>query len=59
VGSGKAYVFRNGRVIVGRWTRPSAGDVTKFVDRAGKEIPLSPGNTWIELLPKGIRVTYS
>jgi hypothetical protein len=59
VGSGKAYVFRNGRVIVGRWSRPTVGDVTKFVDRAGKEIPLSPGNTWIELLPKGIRVTYS
>jgi hypothetical protein len=59
VGGGKAYVFRNGKVIVGTWVRESAGDGTKFLDRQGNEIPLAPGNTWIELLPQGKRVTYS
>ena len=58
VGSGKAYVFRNGKVIVGTWVRKSAADVTKFLDGQGNEIPLAPGNIWIELLPKGKRVTY-
>jgi hypothetical protein len=51
VGSGRAYIFRNGRMIVGKWTRPSLKDVTKFEDANGNEIPLTPGNTWVELLP--------
>lgn len=59
VGQGKAYVFRNGRVIVGSWVRDSARDMTKFMDRQGKEIPLAPGNTWVELFPKGKRVRFS
>jgi hypothetical protein len=57
VGSGKAYVFRNGRVIKGTWERKSAADLTKFMDQNGDEIPLVPGNTWVELLPQGIPVT--
>ena len=56
-GSGKAYVFRDGRMIAGKWIRDTLDDVTEFViTRAGKEIPLSPGVTWVELLPAGIRV---
>src|SRR6266542_4085608 len=57
VGTGKAYVFRDGKVIKGRWERDSAADLTKFVDTNGDEIPLTPGNTWVELLPENIRVT--
>ncbi len=51
VGRGKAYVFRDGRMIVGRWERASLGDVTRFVTRDGTVIPLRPGRTWVELLP--------
>ncbi|HYT80558.1 MAG TPA: DUF3048 domain-containing protein [Actinomycetota bacterium] len=57
VGTGKAYVFRDGKVIKGRWERDSAADLTKFVDTNGDEIPLTPGNTWVELLPENIRAT--
>ena len=57
MGSGKAYVFRNGRVIKGTWERKSAADLTKFLDENGQEIALAPGNTWVELLPQGIPVT--
>jgi DUF3048 family protein len=59
VGTGKAYVFRNGRVIEGTWERHSASDITKFVDASGDEIPLTPGNTWIELLPQDRPVSFS
>ena len=59
VGTGKAYVFRNGRLIRGTWERSSADDVTKYLDLKGNEIALAPGNTWIELLPDDKRVTYS
>jgi DUF3048 family protein len=58
VGSGKAYVFRNGRVIVGRWSRPSLQDVTTFRDAQGNAIALAPGTTWVELLPGAIPVSY-
>jgi len=50
-GSGKAYVFRDGRMIVGRWERASLDDVTRFVAKDGTQIPLAPGRTWVELLP--------
>ena len=56
-GTGTAYVLRNGRVVKGTWVRESAGDVTTFLDKKGKEIPLAPGNTWIELLPDTVSIT--
>jgi hypothetical protein len=59
VGTGKAYVFRGGRVIEGTWVRKSAGDVTKFLDLQGNEIELAPGQTWVELLPNDKKVSFS
>ncbi|HWC32326.1 MAG TPA: DUF3048 domain-containing protein [Actinomycetota bacterium] len=50
-GSGRAFVFRDGRMIRGRWERPNDDGVTRFVARNGDEIPLAPGNTWVELYP--------
>jgi DUF3048 family protein len=58
-GTGKAYVFRNGKMIAGTWKRPSLKDITKFVDAGGNVIPLAPGTTWVELLPQTIPVTFS
>jgi hypothetical protein len=49
--SGKAYVFRNGRMIVGRWTHGSLTSPTIFTNTAGKVIPLEPGRTWVEIFP--------
>jgi DUF3048 family protein len=56
VGTGKAYVFRNGRMVVGKWVRPSTSDVTKFETKSGDVIPLAPGNTWVELFPQNLKV---
>jgi len=58
-GSGKAYVFRDGRMIVGRWERASLHDLTRFVAKDGTEIPLAPGRTWVELLPSSVVVGTS
>src|SRR5919198_918880 len=58
-GTGKAYVFRDGRVVVGRWGRPTLKDVTEFVDRSGAEIRLTQGTTWVELVPDDIPVSFS
>lgn len=51
VGSGKAYVFQNGKAITGTWTKNSAGEQIKFFDESGAEIKLIPGQTWISAVP--------
>jgi Protein of unknown function (DUF3048) N-terminal domain/Protein of unknown function (DUF3048) C-terminal domain len=58
-GSGKAYVLRDGRVVVGRWKRPTLDDVTTFVTKGGDPITLAPGRTWVQLLPSWIEVELS
>jgi hypothetical protein len=55
-GSGRAYVLRDGRLIVGRWERASLDEVTRFVARDGTEITLAPGRTWVELVPAGMEL---
>jgi hypothetical protein len=58
-GSGPAQVFRNGAVINGNWRRPSLSDQTELVDAAGQSIALTPGQTWIELVPTTVNVTVT
>jgi hypothetical protein len=55
-GSGRAYVLRDGRAVVGRWERSGLADVTTFVAKGGDEISLAPGRTWIQLLPTWVPV---
>ncbi|MGH2579556.1 MAG: DUF3048 domain-containing protein [Actinomycetota bacterium] len=55
-GSGRAYVFRDGRMVIGRWERETLKDVTTFVTKTGRQIALAPGVTWVELLPSTISV---
>jgi DUF3048 family protein len=59
IGTGKAYVFRDGRMIAGGWERKTEDDVTSFVTRSGDTIPLAPGSTWVELLPSTIALKTS
>jgi hypothetical protein len=51
IGRGDLLVFRNGRVIEGEWRRESPDEVTQLLDPRGEEIPLAPGQTWVELFP--------
>jgi hypothetical protein len=56
-GSGPATVFRNGEAITGTWQRSSLIGTTTFVAANGAPITLSPGKTWVELVPSQIPVT--
>lgn len=49
VGEGRAFVFTNGGVISGRWSRPEVDRPAELVDDAGDPMLLVPGPTWIEL----------
>ena len=52
IGTGKALIFRNGRVFDAIWSRPTATDTTTWKDAAGADIPFAPGQTWIALVDK-------
>ena len=46
-GTGKAYVFTNGKVIEGTWKRNSDYEANIFYDKSGNEIVFNQGKTWI------------
>lgn len=50
-GKGKAYIFRDGKVISATWERPSESDVTAYTTKDGQQVTLTPGQTWVELYP--------
>ena len=51
-GSGKVWVLRDGHMIRGTWKRPTVSDKWVLKDKRGNILPLTPGNTWVELLPR-------
>jgi hypothetical protein len=55
--SGNAIVFRNGTEIAATWHRSALGSPTQFVTATGTPIPLTPGQTWVELVPNTITAT--
>lgn len=52
-GSGEAWVFSNGQLVRGTWQRTYPEAPTVFLDALGQQIPLTPGRTWVELVPTG------
>ena len=53
LGSGAAVLFRGGRAFRGTWHRASVGAMTTFVDASGKPFAFAPGETIVELMPRG------
>lgn len=58
IGSGRALVFQNGRVVEGTWNKDARDARTTFLDSSGKEIPLVRGVSWIEIIPAGKKIDY-
>ncbi len=54
VGKGKAWVLRDGKLIVGKWERSDEGEFATFLTKSGEEIALKPGTTFVELAPVGM-----
>ncbi len=57
LGEGRALVCRDGVMIEGKWLREAPSQMTRFVDAAGNDIPLKPGQSWIEIVPLNYDVT--
>ncbi len=56
-GRGPAWVFRDGRQYFGHWERPKLDHPTVFIEQDGTRVTLTPGNTWVELVPDGLRIS--
>lgn len=57
VGQGTAWIATNGRTIKGTW-RKAAGDApTRFFDSEGRRVTLTIGQTFVQVLPVGTKVS--
>jgi hypothetical protein len=50
LGSGQMYVFQDGTVTQGTWTKKSNAEQFTFTDAAGKPLTLNPGQTWLTVV---------
>lgn len=50
IGTGKALIFRGGKVFDAIWDRPTATETTTWKDATGADIPFATGQTWIALV---------
>ena len=53
IGTGKAVVFTNGKMIDAQWSRTDRLDPIELTDSAGAPVLLTPGTTWFELANSG------
>lgn len=59
IGSGAAYIFQDGTVVIGSWTKADNKAQFSFTDSAGKVINLNPGQTWITAVGAANKVSYA
>lgn len=58
VGSGPVYVFQDGTVTTGTWTKAGNADQIQFLDANKNPIKLNAGQTWITALASNGEVSY-
>jgi hypothetical protein len=58
VGSGKMYVFQDGVVSEGTWSKSDRKSQFEFTDKNGLPMKLNAGQTWISLVANQSDVTY-
>ncbi|MFC1655943.1 DUF3048 domain-containing protein [Patescibacteria group bacterium] len=49
-GSGSMYLFRNGKVHSGTWSKLNSQDTLKFYDENDVELKFEEGNTWVSVV---------
>lgn len=58
IGGGTAYIFQDGGVTAGTWSKGSGKDQIRFGDANGAPIGLNAGQTWITAVSATTNVTY-
>ena len=59
IGSGTAYVFQDGTVTVGKWTKTSPTAQISFTTQDGQVLRLDAGQTWITVLGSVNQINYN
>lgn len=59
IGDGPVYVFQDGTVTTGRWTKSANNSQFTFTDSTGKPIKLNAGQTWLTAVGSPGSVTYA
>jgi hypothetical protein len=57
VGTGTAWIATNGTTIKGTWRKKSLTDPTQFFDASGKLVTLTVGQTFVQVMQTGTKVT--
>ncbi|HVC36551.1 MAG TPA: DUF3048 domain-containing protein [Candidatus Dormibacteraeota bacterium] len=58
IGTGQAYVFEDGNVVVGNWTKSAATSQISFTDSNNQPLKLNAGQTWLTAVGASNNVTY-
>ncbi|MEX6429037.1 MAG: DUF3048 domain-containing protein [Ferrimicrobium sp.] len=59
VGEGPVWILRNGEIYKGHWVRNSPTQTTSYFLPNGRQIPLAPGQTWVEVVPNWVQASIS
>ena len=57
IGEGRAWIATNGRTIKGTWRKDSLQEPTRFFDSKGRPVTLTVGQTFVQVMPTGTKVT--
>ncbi len=58
IGSGEAYIFQDGTVTIGQWSKTSVNAPLEFTTTSGQPIKLDAGQTWITAVANSGEVSY-
>ncbi|HSW37026.1 MAG TPA: DUF3048 domain-containing protein [Candidatus Saccharimonadales bacterium] len=58
VGNGQAYIFQDGSVTVGGWSKSASNAQIVFVDSNNQPVKLNAGQTWLTAVSSGDKVSY-
>lgn len=58
IGTGEAWVFVDGRVVAGSWSKKTVAERTRFLDAAGAEIPFPRGQIFVQVVPARASFSY-
>jgi hypothetical protein len=56
IGEGRAFIATNGKTLTGTWSKASNTAPTLFFDSKGRPAALTPGQTFIQVVPIGTTV---
>jgi hypothetical protein len=59
IGTGRAFVFREGRLTEATWSKASEAAPTRLLAADGEEMPLVRGKTFIQIVPETTTVTIA